>query len=102
MADGAEIHGLELAEFVGGAVGQHFAGAQIAVAAKIVMMPVQLEIELAGRGLGHFERFSGDFRSGAVARRTAISYVFMRNLCGPRFRSGGMTIAAPAWPGNVI
>ena len=55
MADRAEKNRLELAEFVHRVVGQHFAGFQIAFAAKIVMMPVEFEPEFFGGGFGNLE-----------------------------------------------
>ena len=41
MADGAEEDGLELAEFVHRAVGQDFAGLEVAVAAEVVRVPIE-------------------------------------------------------------
>ena len=66
MADGAEENRLEFAQFVHRAVGQHFAGLEIALAAEIVFVPVELEAEFFRRHVGDFDAFRGNFRAGAV------------------------------------
>ena len=67
MADRAEENRLELAQFVHRAVRQHLAGLEVALAAEIVGVPVDLEAEFLGRRLGDFDAFRRDFRAGAVA-----------------------------------
>ena len=48
MADGAQVDGVELAQLVDGAGGQHFAGAQVALAAEVEVGQFVLEL-VAGR-----------------------------------------------------
>ena len=67
MADCAQKNHLEPAEFVHGAVGQHFARFQITVAAEIVVMPVEFETEFFGGRFGNLERLAGHFRSRPIA-----------------------------------
>src|SRR5262249_17700103 len=67
MTHRAEENRLELAQFIYRAIGQHFTGLQVAIAAEVVIVPVELETEfLAGR-LAHLERFASAFRACTVA-----------------------------------
>ena len=67
MADGAQENDRELAQFIYRAVGQHFLGAQVAVATKIVVGVVEFEAELFGGDIEHLDRFADDLGTGAVA-----------------------------------
>ena len=67
MADGAQQDGRELAQFRHDAVRQHLAGAQVAVAAEVVVGVVELELELLRGGVEHLDRLADHFRARAVA-----------------------------------
>ena len=67
MADGAEQDGRELPQFRQHAVRQHLAGAQVALAAEVVVGVVELELELLRGGLEDFDGLADDFRPRAVA-----------------------------------
>ena len=67
MADGAEQNGGELPQFVQHAVRQHLAGAQVSVAADIVVGVVEFEGEFFRSGIEDFDCLADDFRPRAVA-----------------------------------
>ena len=88
MAHRAEENRLELAQFVHRAIRQHLARLKITVAAKIVMVPVDLETEFLGGGLGDFEGLAGDFRPRAVAADDCNVVGFHKFVSSPRKLSG--------------
>ena len=67
VADGAEVDGVELAEFVDLGFGDDLAGGEVAVAAVVEVDSVEVDVFQGGDGLEDFEGFGGDFGAGSVA-----------------------------------
>ena len=84
VADGAEEDGVELAQLVDGAVGERFAGAQVAFAAEVVGGRLVGEAGRVGGGLQDLEAFADDFGACAVAGDYCYSVQF-----GFPFQLGG-------------
>ena len=67
-ADGAEVDGVEAAEFVEPVVGQHLPVLDVVVGAGVVeVLEVELQVEGGGCGVEHAQAFGDDFGADAVA-----------------------------------
>ncbi len=67
MTHRAQVHAVELAQLVDSAGRQNFAGPQIAIAAKIVMHELELEVLERSDSCEHFQPFGCNFGAGAIA-----------------------------------
>src|SRR5438309_1028618 len=67
MTDRAEQNDRELPQLIHRAVGQHFLGAQIPLAAKIVVGIIEFDAELLRRHVENLDRFTYHFGACAVA-----------------------------------
>src|SRR5262249_15739562 len=66
MANGAQQNGWELPQFAENAVRQNLIGAQVAIAADVVVAVVELEVKLFGRDIEDLDRLTDDLGSGTV------------------------------------
>ncbi len=67
VADGAKENGIVLLQLFGRGGREHFAGRQVAIAAVIIVVEIQLEIECLGSGLEDLDCFASHFGTSAVA-----------------------------------
>ncbi len=90
MADGAEQDGRELPQFRQHAVRQRLAGAQIALAAQVVVRVVQLELELLRGDFEDLDRLADDFRACAVAAHdcNVVAFHSKPTACAYRRKRG--------------
>src|SRR5262245_47191551 len=83
MADGTQEDRLVFPKLLDGAVGQHLARFQIAIAAEVVVVPVEFKSKLLAGGFANLEGFPRDFRSSAVAADDCdvIAFHGLRSVC---------------------
>ena len=83
MADGAEQHNRELFQVTDGAVGQHFFGAQVPVAAEIEIGVIEFKSKFGSGGVEDLDRLTRNFRACTVANDDCHVVTFHRSARMP-------------------